>query len=411
MKLNGSFSLGFFKISMALVFTMIFSNSYGFKTNDAGHPKITNEALKVISRTISDEELKFSDRAIEEIQEWNNKQDWNQINSAVHFDNENLAGGSQRINKLKEAAINSAIGENSSGLEARKNIGRALHTIQDYFSHTNHVENSADIPTFGQDVLSSVGSGTETCTGTFLNPGSELIPGVGSTSGYFKIPLCNPPSGKCRHGLIICPGINKDSPSNDFHDEAFTDANLASRDFVESILNDPRIANNIEAIKAIMDIGGTLGFIIDDTGSMGPIIDSVKQSVRRLATEAEGSDDTPEQYLLQTFNDPNVPGTKTFKAFEPFLTALDTVTPHGGGDCPELAWTGAFKAVNQALSVSKLFLFTDAAPKDAGQAGNVISRAKEKKIKIYSALNGSCSPYDPSFYSASHLASGGGLSS
>ena len=388
------------------IIALISTSAYAFKPfREAGHAGISTAALEGISRNIEGEELTFTDTARAEILRANAFVDANQGNEAAHFDGESLVGGSARLMSLKESAITSVLGSSANGFNSRNAIGRAFHTIQDFFSHSNFVESGFAVPDFGNETIRPVGPTVETCVGP-----DSLILGVGPTSGYFAlsdfIGCSDDPVGKCRHGFGACPGINKDVAGIPGFAAAETAATTASRRFVESILDDPRIADNPEAIKAIFGLGGTLGFVIDDTGSMGPILASVRSNVRRIITNNIDPNDLPAQYLLQTFNDPTVGTPQTFNEFTSFLPALDAVTANGGGDCPELAWTGTFRAVDASLTVSQLFLFTDAAPKDASLASNVISLARRKKIQIYPILNGNCSPFDPTFFEVAEATGG-----
>jgi hypothetical protein len=353
-----------------------------FKANDEGHEGITRHALEGISRTVDSETLRFTQRAIDQIATANNRVDLNQFNAALHFDDEALDAGSSMLVTLKEQVISALLGDSADGRAARQTLGRALHTAQDFFAHSSAVDTGSGIPNFGEATLGRLPMNVATCTGTVANPGTTLIlPAPGLTSGYFQGPqLCNPPAGKCRHGLdFVCPdGLNKDSAGRPGYGAARADALTATTNFVNAVLDDGRIAGNAKTIKRLMDIRATLGMVIDDTGSMGPIISAVKSNVASIVASVRGTDDEPDQYLLQTFNDPAVGATATFSNPDPFLAAVNAVSAGGGGDCPELAWTGTVLAVNAALTDSKLYLFTDASPKDAGLAATVAALAKKK---------------------------------
>jgi hypothetical protein len=103
------------------------------------------------------------------------------------------------------------------------------------------------------------------------NPGVLADAGLQElTSGYFfgifgkddsKLP-----TGKCYHGYEGFPkkenhaGINKDEPNRPKpchylqHSKARDLAKEASIDFVNQILYDPRVTDDVEAIKVLMDI-------------------------------------------------------------------------------------------------------------------------------------------------------------
>ncbi len=401
--------VGFAALAAGLaLFASFVPSSYGFSPDETGHEGITRQALGGISRTVDGETLRFTQRAIDEIARANNRVDNNQFNAALHFDDEALDAGSALLVALKQQVIASLQGDSADGRTARQTLGRALHTVQDFFSHSNAVESGAGVPNFGEATLVRLPANAATCTGTLLNPGTTLIPGAGLTSGYFRIPLCGPPAGKCRHGVpFVCPdGINKDGPDRAGYGAARAEAATATTNFVDAILDAPGVAGNAKAIKRLMDIRATLGAVIDDTGSMGSIIAAVKSNVASIVASVSNTDDEPDQYLLQTFNDPSVGATGKFSNPDPFLSALNAVSANGGGDCPELAWTGASLAVNAALTDSTLYLFTDASAKDTGLAGTVAAVAKKKRTKIYPLLFGSCSPFDQAYFDVAQATGG-----
>ncbi len=368
--------------------------AYPFGIGGQGHLQITNEALTPISRTVDNETLRFTQRALSQIRFANGLVDANQGNASLHFDNETLDGGSGRLVNLKNEIIGELLAAESDGSKARRNLGSALHTIQDFFAHTNTVERGFGSPDFGVTVLRRPAITVRACAADFIT----VLPGGALTSGYF--PTCSPTPGKCRHGTpILCnSGIAKDDDSHPLHGAAQGLATAASAAFVNSILDDPSIAGNARAIKRLMDIRPTLGVIIDDSGSMQPVIDQIKGSVAQIVTSVRGTRNEPDQYLLQTFNDPTVGATLTFNESGPFLAAVNRVSAGGGGDCPELAWTGTFLAANKALSDSTLFVFTDASAKDTNLAGNTSALATKKRIKINPILFGSCSPFDQAYF-------------
>jgi hypothetical protein len=372
------------------------SATFAFKLNDGGHGGITRDALQAISVTVEGETLRFSDRAKEEIKDANFEVDHHQLTASFHFDDESLTAGTQRINDLRQRVISEAIGGN--GKSARQALGGALHTIQDFFAHSNAAERGDPIPEFGFAVLRAPLAGTATCTGSLLNQGSVLLNGADLTTGYFKIPLCDPPNGKCKHGLFICPGIAKDADDHAFHAPAYSSAVQASRKFIESILNDSRMTADPRAIKRLLDIRPMLGAAIDNTGSMGGVIEGVKSAVTQIVSSVKDTPDEPDQYLLEAFGDPDVGPAQVFNDAASFAGALNGIVASGGGDCPEYSARGTYTAVEAASNDSRLFVYTDASAKDAYLASAVANLAQKKRISITTALSGNCSPYDPAYF-------------
>jgi hypothetical protein len=60
---------------------------------------------------------------------------------AAHFDNESFAAGSARLNARTAAALDDLDGCDPAA--AREQLGRVLHAVQDFFAHSNWVENHA----------------------------------------------------------------------------------------------------------------------------------------------------------------------------------------------------------------------------------------------------------------------------
>ncbi|MDD5269389.1 MAG: hypothetical protein PHO08_20115 [Methylococcales bacterium] len=363
--------------------------------NDTGHGGITRDAL-VLSITIDGETLKFTDKAKEEIKDANFEVDHHQLTASFHFDDESLNEGMTRINTLKEQVIQEAKAGN--GKSARKSLGGALHTIQDFFAHSNQADQGLVIPNFGVDILNALPSNVATCDGSILNPGSTLLPSAGLTTGYFKIPLCNPPAGKCKNGLGICPGIAKDSDSHPLHNAAYSNAVTASNVYIMSILDDARMTSDPKAVKKLMDIRPMISAVIDDTGSMGGVISGVSAAVSGIVNSVKGTQDEPDKYLLERFGDPNVGTPSSFTDSGSFLSAVNSIVPSGGGDCPELSMEGTYNAVVAAENDSRLFTYTDASAKDAGKLSAVANLATKKRIQLTTALSGNCSPYDPTYF-------------
>lgn len=152
------------------------------------------------------------------IAEANMKVDDDQESSALHFDGENFVGGQALLVQAKTNVISAV--KNGDGEAARKFLGAALHTLQDFYAHTNWVELgrsdinydlgkagvSLSLITFGQQTCTECGfggidrllRGCHDCT-TNTN-GFSLL-----TSGYYEgedSPAggVDIPDWKCRHG-------------------------------------------------------------------------------------------------------------------------------------------------------------------------------------------------------------------
>lgn len=362
-------------------------------------------------------------KALDQIIEANARVDEDQTSSAKHFDGENAAGAQLRLATLKQNVLDALRSDPINATGARDNLGSALHTIQDFYSHSNWVElgNSSAHPGVGRPgALPFAGAGVPTCSG-FTDTGKTCANAsnlVGSllTSGYYGgEDRAKPGPLKCSHGGPLDKsspssdpigyfreGINKDtlycdiSPHSSYHGTAAAAAIAGTQQFIEDIKAEITPAQ----LRALLGAGPTLAFSIDTTGSMGSIIAGVRASATGIVNARLGTDEEPLQYVLAPFNDPSTgPNLATNDAGQ-FKSAIAGLFASGGDDCPELAMTGIYNGLSLAEPGGDLFMYTDAAAKDASLAGAVISLAKSKDIKIYPVLFGSCSPITPGFLQA-----------
>lgn len=395
-------------LSHALVLLLVLSGkpASAFKLDEGGHGGITRDALAGIAVTLDGETLKFSEKAREEIRDANFAVDLNQLAASLHFDDEALDGGTARINSLKERTISLAKGGDGPG--ARKALGGALHTVQDFFAHSNHVESGGAIPNFGVATLAPLPASTATCTGTGEQAGSVLIPNIGTTSGYFKLSqlICGFPAGKCRHGLAACEGIAKDEAGHPLHNVAYSNAVTASTRLVRQIVDDPRMTSDPPAIKRLLDVKPLFGTVIDDTGSMDTVIASVAGTVFNLVDATRGTRNEPDKYLLERFNDPDVGAPAIFSKAAAYLSAVNSITVSGGGDCPELSMSGTYAALQVTDHDSRIYVFTDASAKDGELTAAASALARQKRVKVSTALSGACSPYDPAYFELARATGG-----
>jgi hypothetical protein len=239
------------------------NSGLAFKTDDTGHLGITEEALNDIEKLVEGEKLKFTRKAIDEIKTANEDTDGGIHNPILfaykqlgetenHFDDENLEGGSQRLIDLKKQVTQKLQQSPPDGVGARKDLGGALHTLQDFYSHSNWVE------------LGNTGIKTDLGRKPILNPTPNFAPcpndaakleGQGLqilTTGYFKV--TSTPKGKCRHGFAK-EGINKDTEKSPHYSKARYLAIQATKDYIRQIIDEkPEISQNVKAIKALMGI-------------------------------------------------------------------------------------------------------------------------------------------------------------
>ncbi|MGI2904119.1 HET-C-related protein [Tolypothrix sp. VBCCA 56010] len=227
------------------------------------HEQITREVFADFQVVAGGQTLKFTDYAINQIVNANKHTDDlpNQANSEMHFDGEDFAGGSKRVMDLKEKVISKVTTEEPESTSARNDLGTALHTIQDFYAHSNWVELGHSSPNInrkiGTEIFSGADKNTPTCP---TDPGTLGGAGLSQlTSGYFILSnqlACGVPQGKCRHGVpVVCPdGLNKDDDSRPGFLTARPLAVDATKDYLNQIFSDSRITGNINVIKLLMRI-------------------------------------------------------------------------------------------------------------------------------------------------------------
>lgn len=70
------------------------------------------------------------------------------------------------------------------------------------------------------------------------------------------------------------------------------------------IINELQVDKFIQIFGLVKRYQTSFGFVIDDTGSMGPIIAQVRKACIDIVTNVLGTANAPSNYILVTFNDP-----------------------------------------------------------------------------------------------------------
>lgn len=396
--------------ALTLVFAAIvylFAGIEAFKLSEAfGHQFITRQAISRVHLPLG---KAFCQAAIDDFVDYNKHTDYFEpMAEEAHCDGEKLSECSQRILNFKNEGIrlfNQAGALADDGNvdklvdQARKKFGKALHTLQDFYAHSNYVNmmvsgggGVATHPSLGKSVLSNPRATDVICLDNFFT-----LVGTVLSSGYFPITLrwkdrlfCEPiPVGKCRHGFSRenCHGINKDDNSSAFFNTAQTLAILATTTFLEDIYTS--LASDDARDAFLGSCGAKLAYIVDTTGSMGSSINGVLAFLSQHATNraAEMSIST---IILTLFNDPDPPVTYKFIDLSSFLVQLTSVTVDGGDDCPELMFGGIYAASQAAPRKAQLFVFSDADAKDSDVASLAAASIRRKLQRVNYVLTGNC---------------------
>ena len=358
-----------------------------------------------------------------------------------HFDGENFYGSQERL-KLYKQKIDERMSlfapTGRQLYESQYALGRALHTLQDFYSHSNWVERDTTpqtieihptLGTFGT-TFSRPPANIKTCRdcrrdncnqcNDILLPNTPIL-----TTGYYKgdrdIP--DKPAGKCNHGGVAFgradefglgskrSGINKDtrdctaSPHGEvYHFRAAGAAIEATKKYLMEVRD---LIGNAQ-MRLLLSGFPRLGFVVDTTGSMGVEIASVRQQILNII-QTRVSLGLPTQYFLFPFNDPGF-GTITMTSDPNVMTsAVNALTANGGGDCPEPVNSALLRAFGELNTGGDLLLFTDASPSDNSLTFAVGEFARSAGIRltsVFSGANDSC-PFTDSRFSTMTFDTGG----
>jgi hypothetical protein len=349
-----------------------------------------------------------------------------------HFDAESFVDGQIRLvgsgeepGGLLQGILTDLNAKNV--LSARNKLGQALHSIQDFYSHSNWVEMlqtspNQDLGRIGNSHRQNLANMTAGLFDQTCNSCLSICPDCYNnittqklTSGYFfAIP---PPFNllrliKCGHGGLgdtsgtPVGGINKDSsicfdlsqggfisPHANLHAEAARIARSATEQFIRDLKDQimQHLQDGPRKLKLLFGIGPTLTFCIDTTGSMGDIINQVKQQAIQIVEDRRNTVEAPSKYVLAPFNDPFTGPVTVTDNPDTFEAAISGLSASGGDDCPEFSMTGMLQGLSASDDGGDLFMFTDADAKDSGLASAVSSLAASKDIKIFPCVFGSCS--------------------
>ncbi|XP_069021931.1 von Willebrand factor A domain-containing protein 7 [Embiotoca jacksoni] len=337
---------------------------------------------------------------VQEILVQNGLLDRDFANSAPHhFNSEAFSEGRGLITEGVVAIKANIRKENFQA--ARETLGRVLHTLQDFYSHSNWVElGNTDPyinlirPDLPLDNLAGVDTATCSDCGSGTCP-NQILPNILNekklTSGYLSISSSTKPSGKCSHGgvadltSVTRPrgGISKDERRSDnvaVHNAAVNAATAASLQLLEDI----RLAAGDNNFLRMMGIArsSVVCFVIDTTGSMSDDINEARAVVYEIIDSKKGTQDEPSEYILVPFNDPSFgPVIRTTDPDE-MKAEISKLSADGGGDHPEMSLSGLQLALTSAPSSSYIYVFTDATAKDIALKDTIIALIRTTKSTV-----------------------------
>lgn len=248
--------------SLALLLLIAFTPepTFAFKPDDKGHIGITKAGLNKVAffSPTEKKELHFSEAAKTEIVESNIEVDLSEsfFDASAHCDDETLDKCSKRVLENRKQVVAILRSNTGNGRAARSTLGQALHTIQDFYAHSNWTQDpglkqKGVNMILGNAELTRLATNQVTCKNGGYLRGNYQLTGDGLTqltTGYFQIGTI--PPNKCNHGLLM-NGINQDTSDKPFYDEARKAAVEATYIYVTQILKD--LENNERAIRALLD--------------------------------------------------------------------------------------------------------------------------------------------------------------
>ncbi|XP_048836896.1 von Willebrand factor A domain-containing protein 7 isoform X1 [Brienomyrus brachyistius] len=321
-----------------------------------------------------------------------------------HFDSEHVEEAAAMLREFWVQTLFSVQAKKYQG--ARQSLGQLLHSLQDFYSHSNWVEmgqrslylhllhpEEPSIPVASEDTPTCTDCYTSSCRNNIL---SQLTEGQHTpllTTGYFSTQPKKPP-GKCSHGGILDSsrhhgaqgGINKDSTSPFFsphhylHEEAAQLATAATR----AVLLDLREAVGASSFLRLFSVGQqpALVFVMDTTGSMFEEITAARLRALSIIRARAKDQQQPSTFILVPFHDPGVGPVYETDNPEQFMRHMESLLALGGGDEPEMCFSAVLLALTHSPPLSEVFVFTDASPKDAHLYDAVEALMREKQCKV-----------------------------
>ncbi|XP_065895475.1 von Willebrand factor A domain-containing protein 7-like isoform X2 [Dysidea avara] len=388
---------------------------------------------------------RFSER-VEDIHKYNGKVDSKKGELRVahaHFDSEQFRDGQDRLVRFRRT-VSLEIREGRYHT-ARTFTGRMLHTLQDFYSHTNWVENWANeenslrpYDVLGEmdmeieNVVSATEATCSDCTASgpisaitenkyiMLNLGqaiksrqcfrcmdninSQLIEQKLLTSGYYtgvedkqgnKI---SKPRGKCSHGGIFdgtsgssaTGGINKDSlhPKLSSHYYLHTmAARVAEQHSLQMLLKIRNDVNNDGLFARFVGIevqqSVSVAIVIDPTQISNTFISEVQQLVNNVGINIQqDTENLLIRYILVSLSDKGECVTTNTQDTNTLLVAIGNLQPQTFNNGEVPILTAVKCAAEASQRDSPIFVFTDSPISDEVLLGRIQAILETKNLQV-----------------------------
>ncbi|CAF4418758.1 unnamed protein product [Rotaria sp. Silwood2] len=331
---------------------------------------------------------------------------------ASHFDSESFIGGSKLIMKRYQSTLD-AILKSDNYDQRRKTFGEMLHTIQDFYSHTNYIELAYDSPSdvlaeriFGANEFASADMRTYiSCDGQQCQINTNIDQSVLKTklltSGYFILLGFNflkkfKPKGKCSHGGSFDSteddepksGINKDklnSIHGHLHYQAASIAYKATVNILRQLQQD--IGNDAFALFLTLKKNlNSLIISIDTSCSIGNYIDLAKNISINIVNQYGQLEYAPHNFILISFNNNYAKIIINSRKPNDLINAIQTLNPCEnytsilGG----MYYSSLIEGLIQSEYSSVIYTFTDSPASDSYLKYKARALLRNKHIVIYS---------------------------
>ena len=326
---------------------------------------------------------------------------------ASHFDNDKLNAGATLVTGRLAETKRILMDDSSSAMDARRSFGQAMHTLQDFYAHSNWVEQGLTLPNekIGTSLPLGIypGRNKKTCGNCTDRNCSQLniVPDIKSRglliSGYFSMDLrrTSKPEGKCSHGGPLDQttqiegigyGINKDNEDSDHGSYHRAAARIALNATLEKLQWLWSSVGNEAFGRFLGFYSSDLVITIDTTCSMDAVIALVKEVAIGIveAFRGENTKFRPSRYILSPFNDPSWGPVTVTPDAQVFIDQIQNLTLDDGGDPPELYFHGLDAALQVCEANSIVFTFTDESATDAHLFTQVLMQAKALNVRIFS---------------------------
>jgi len=408
------------------------------RLEDDSHEDITREAIETVITSDFRQQINFGvRRAIQEIGRGNSGTDLSLIffDAKYHFDGDSFRAA-QNLLAIQIRRIKFGLKEGNLG-GARLALGQALHTLQDFYAHSNWIETKHSSPHPEVGVLNAAGraaiiqntsspeDGIATCRTCVpdtspndcgLDCRDNWVGGL-LTTGYFALFVGDRPLNKCSHGGCNdvtaegWGGINKDgsdpnsSPHHHLHRKAADVAREATEGFIRNLRDSDKVGEanalteaELKRLLGVSELTVTLVVDVEDNDYTAIYGDYARRVLENLRDAA----DAPTQLTLVAFDRQRVRKVVTKKTIDEMFPVVENLDEEFAESEGSAGPRNVFAALSHAVLVSQTFanmvLFTEGsvvetnaqprAPADGVLLKQVAEQARLKGIRIYPMIEG-----------------------